>query len=92
MGFFSLILAIFNKGFSYYDDNIYKNRDRQWEYDLLEESPFLYSSQYLGELYAEAQTLEQREAVAGHISYHKAYDVDSYKEIEQKFIDERWKK
>lgn len=89
MRFFSSLYGFIDKGFKLYSS---KERDRQWEYDLLEESPFLYSSQYLGELYAEAKTLEQKEAVAGHIAFHKAYDVKSYKEIEQKFIDERWKK
>lgn len=65
---------------------------RDWEYDMLEESPYLYSSEYLGELYVNARTIRQKEAVAAHIAYHHAYDVPSYKAIEQKFIDERWSK
>lgn len=69
-----------------------KPKHGDWEYEMLEESPFLYSSQYLGDLYTNAKTIRQKEAVAAHIAFHHAYDVPSYKVIEQKFIDERWSK
>lgn len=69
-----------------------KNPDyRSWEYDYLLTTPYLHSSQYLGELYEKAKDDYQKECIVDHLNRHNTWGIKSYDKIQKKFIDERWK-
>lgn len=72
--------------FRYYGEN----RDRNWEYEYLKTAPVLHSSQYLSELYENAENKYQQECILEHMNRYAAWEVDSYKEIEQKYIRKVW--
>lgn len=57
-----------------------KKKPGEWEYENLEHTPFLHSSDYLNELYEDAQYNWQRDAVKDHMERHdvlgKGYRYD----------------
>lgn len=69
-----------------------KKRNRDWEYEYLKTTPVLHSSQYLSELYDQAKTKQQRECILEHMNRHTAWEVESYRKIEQNFINKEWGK
>lgn len=68
-----------------------KPKHRDWEYEYLLTTPVLHSSQYLNELYEHAKTKEQKECIIQHLNRHDTYGVENYRNIQDKFINERWK-
>lgn len=68
-----------------------KDEDFQRPFDELGWTPFLFSSDYLGELYGVASTKEQHESILDHLYRHRATEVESYQNIEQKIIDKYYK-
>lgn len=64
---------------------------RKLLYEGLDNSPVLFSSAYLNELYEGAKSKEEYDAILGHIHKHEAHDVDSYADIEEKIIDKYWR-
>lgn len=67
-----------------------ENRDRKWEYEYLKTTPVLHSSQYLSELYNNAENKYQQECILEHMNRFAAWEVDSYKRIERDFIKKEW--
>jgi hypothetical protein len=62
------------------------------KYKWIANSSLLHSSSYLEELYTAAKgSKEKEDAILDHMYKHAAYEVDSYKELEQKIIRKRWK-
>ena len=68
-----------------------KPRHADWEYEYLLTTPVLHSSQYLNELFDHAKTKAQKECIIQHLNRHDTYAIDSYREIQGRFINERWK-
>ncbi|PAE24087.1 hypothetical protein [Bacillus sp. 7894-2] len=64
---------------------------RKLQYEGLDNSPVLFSSAYLNELYEGAKSKEEYDAILGHIYNHTANDVDSYAELEEKIIERYWR-
>ena len=64
---------------------------KKWMFDDLEETPYLYSSNYLNELHNQATKKEEFESILDHMYRHKVEEIDSYHEIENKIIDKFWR-
>jgi hypothetical protein len=66
-----------------------------WEYDQLLDTPYLHSSQFLNQLYEDAQNDKDAgsykiDCIVEHMNRHGVWDIDGYKKVEQKIIDKRW--
>lgn len=68
-----------------------KKDDYSQQFAELEWTPFLFSSDYLNDMYSKATTKEQHETILGHLYRHEATDVDSYQSIEKRIIDKYFK-
>lgn len=66
-----------------------KDKVKELEYEGLLYTPFLNSSQYLTDLYNQAETEEQEDYVIDHINRHKVYSVGAYGDLYDKHIDKR---
>jgi hypothetical protein len=65
---------------------------RQRKFDHLLFTPYLEDSQYLNDLYKEAINDDQKDCILEHINrFGCCWDVPSYRNVQQKIIDERWK-
>jgi len=60
-------------------------------FEELDQTPFLFSSDYLNELYNQAEEKEDYESILDHLYRHDAVEVDSYANIEKKIIDKYWR-
>ncbi len=81
--------AIAHGVFGYYKE---KGKARQNEFDFLSCTDLLHSSDYLEEMYIAANGNKDKEdIILDHINKHAAYEVDSYKELENKISRKRWK-
>lgn len=85
MGFWDDVLGGAIKGYS--TSKPVQDRERKWKFDELDHTEMLFSSQYLNELYEDARTKSEHEAILGHLYKHDVTDIDTYKQIEQKIID-----
>ena len=69
-----------------------QNKERDSEYAWLVNTSLLHSSSYLEELYMAAKGNKAKEdMILEHINKFAAYEVDSYKELENKISRKRWK-
>lgn len=68
-----------------------KDKRKKQSFDLLDSTPFLHSSEYLGGLFDMAEDKEDYETILDHLYRHEATEVDSYASIEQKIIDKYWR-
>ncbi|MCK6203913.1 hypothetical protein KZX50_00430 [Bacillus infantis] len=68
-----------------------KDEKRDWQYKELEQTPFLFSSNYLDEMYEGASDKQEYENILEHLYRHNATEIDSYAEIEQKIINKYWR-
>jgi hypothetical protein len=86
---FKTLSTVANEFFRYQRD---QNKERQSEYEWLVNTSLLHSSSYLEELYMAAKGSKDKEdAILDHINKFAAYEVDSYKELEQKIAKKRWR-
>jgi hypothetical protein len=75
--------------FGYYKE---KGREKQNEFDFLSCTDLLHSSDYLEEMYRAANGDKAKEdIILDHINKHAAYEVDSYKLLESKIVNKRWR-
>ena len=87
---FRALTSIANGFFSYQNEK--KQQERDHEYDWLVNTSLLHSSSYLEELYMAAKgSKEKEDAILEHMNKFAAYEVDAYKELEQKISRKRWK-
>lgn len=78
--------------FQAYNESDYgKKRKKEKLFRDLEHFPMLHSSKYLNILIDEAETEEQHDLILDHLYKFDTLDVDSYKKVEQKIVDKRWK-
>jgi hypothetical protein len=81
--------AIAQGVFGYYKE---KGKVRQNEFGFLSCTNLLHSSDYLEKVYRSANGNKAKEdIILDHINKHAAYEVDSYKLLESKIINKRWR-
>lgn len=66
-------------------------RQREWDFEELGQTPFLFSSGHLEGLRERATRKHEFESILDHMYRHNATEVDSYKNIENKIIDRYWR-
>lgn len=71
---------------------VYKNKDLfvQPQYDILEDTPFLYGSDTLNDLYNNADNEDQKASIMMHIDNFDEItsNLDSYKKVRNKIWDD----
>jgi hypothetical protein len=78
--------------YGFFDYHKRKNVDRQSEFDNLCGTSVLHSSDYLTELHKAANGDKAKEdIILDHMNKHAAYEVESYKLLESKIINKRWR-
>lgn len=65
-----------------------KRKELQWE--ELEHTPFLFSSDYLNEMYEEAESKEDYETILDHLYRNDATEISNYADIEERIINKYW--
>jgi hypothetical protein len=65
--------------------------EKQRKFNHLLSTPYLEDSQYLSDLYQQATSKEQKDCILEHMNRFTAWEVKTYKALEKKIIDERWK-
>lgn len=68
-----------------------KKDDYSQQFSELDWTPFLFSSDYLNDMYSNATTKEQHETILDYLYRHNATEVSSYQAIEQQIIDKYFK-
>lgn len=84
MGFNSILAAVF-QGYR----SVKKDEIKHKEYEWLQETPYLHSSQYLKDLYKQASNKEQEDLIIDHINRFKVYEIGNYTDIYDDYIDKR---
>lgn len=74
----------------YYEAKAPKRLRNEFEWLVHEQNPLLKSSEELSRLYAKATNTYQEDCILEHMNRHAAWEVESYRKLEQKIIDERW--
>lgn len=65
-------------------------RTSDYQYDILEHTPYLHGTETLNQMYKNAKTDDQKAAIMLHIErfYEYTHDVDSYRELRNKIWDD----
>jgi len=85
-------MSIFKSIFDGYNESDYgKEKKREKVFKELETFPMLHSSKYLNSLLDQSKTKAEDDLILDHLYKHDTLDIDSYKAVEQKIIDKRWK-
>lgn len=66
-------------------------KQRQHEYDMLTKTPYLYSSDFLKEMYENSRKKEEHECILGHMYNHNTKGIEGYDKLEREIIDRYWK-
>lgn len=76
---------------AYTDSDYGKKKSRERAFKELESFPMLHSSNYLNILTDKSKTKAEDDLILDHLYKHDTLDIESYKAVEQKIIDKRWK-
>lgn len=74
-----------------------KDKYRDWQYEQLTTTPFLYDDEELEQLYRGAKNKHEHECILEHLYRFNAregselLEIDCYKKLEQKIIDRYWR-
>lgn len=84
MMFDNFIKSVFE---GYNDSPSIKERQRSRLFDELEWYPMLFSSNHLNQVFDQAKSKEDHEAILDYLYRFNATEVESYANLEQKIID-----
>ena len=79
MGFFDELIKGVAEGYS--EAPSIKRKKLDWAYEELEETPYLYSSNYLYELVDDAETQDDLLCVFEHLERHQTHGIESYDKL-----------
>ena len=85
-------MSFFRSLFQAYNGSDYgKEKKRSRPFRELDGFPMLHSSNYLNNLITQAETDDELDLILEHLYKFDTLDIESYKNVEQKIIDRRWK-
>ena len=84
----SFLKSIFE---AYTGSDFHKEKSREKAFKELESFPMLHSPKYLNSLADISKSKAEDDLILDHLYKHDTLDIDSYKAVEQKIIDKRWK-